>query len=65
MRQQLPGLSTKVDVQVADADELGATHTIAMDVEDHLRAGFFQVEKQIVEGANGDAGGFPGFAQVL
>jgi hypothetical protein len=57
--------STKVDTSVADSDELGATHTISMDIEDHLTAGFFHAEQQIYQGTGSDAGGFPGFAQTV
>jgi hypothetical protein len=53
--------SCKVDVAVAQADELGEDHAISVACMDHLQAALFKGEGQIL---NGGADGFDGFADL-
>ena len=51
-----------IDVAIADSFVRGgASALIARESRRHLKAAFFQLEKQIFQGVNNDSGGFVGF----
>jgi len=56
--------SFAVDMAVANADELGWQHVMALEAQDHLRQAMKEVEEQILNGTVGNQAspGFDGFA---
>lgn len=57
--------SFSIDKAVADAYIRGAEAAIAMEAREHLRAAFFALEDQIINGTvGGDAAGFAGLADT-
>jgi len=57
--------SFKMDIAVAEADERGAEHAMAIEAMAHLRQAFFSVEKQIIYGTDNVAtNAFNGFTDL-